>query len=186
MHFLHSYNRLLSRVTAPASEPVSLEEAKHYLRVTMEDDDTLITDLIVSARMSAENWLRRSLMTQAWKLGYDDCLPECVSLPMGPVTAITSVTVINQDQSTQLVGAALYKLNSAKNRLLHTSTVQGFQVEIVYQAGYGGTVSSVPAPIRQAMLCHIASMYDNRGLAGESGMPEQAISLYLPFREVML
>jgi uncharacterized phiE125 gp8 family phage protein len=96
------------------------------------------------------------------------------------------VTVINQDQSTQLVGAALYKLNSAKNRLLHTSTVQGFQVEIVYQAGYGGTVSSVPAPIRQAMLCHIASMYDNRGLAGESGMPEQAISLYLPFREVML
>src|SRR5688572_29997630 len=82
-------NRLLTRVSAPASEPLTLAEAKLYLRVDHTNEDALIGDMIVAARMTAESWLKRSLISQAWKLSYDDGIPDIVWLPMGPVSSIT-------------------------------------------------------------------------------------------------
>jgi len=55
-------------VTAPAAEPVTLEEAKLNLRVDIDDDDALIASLIVAARVDAETITRRALVTQQWKM----------------------------------------------------------------------------------------------------------------------
>lgn len=52
-------------VTTPASyEPISLSEAKLYLRVDFDEDDTLINRLIHAARLEAEHVMHRSLATQ--------------------------------------------------------------------------------------------------------------------------
>lgn len=182
----HFRNRLLTRITAPATEPLTLDETKSYLRVDHDTEDALVTDLIVTARMTAENWLRRSLIDQSWKLGYDDCLPERVNLPMGPVTAITDVTIISRDGSQQLVDASAYALSSAKNQLVFDTEVQGFHIEIRYSAGYGSDGATIPAPLRQGMLCHMASLYEHRGEVGGNAIPEQAFTLYAPYREVLL
>lgn len=179
-------HRLLTRITAPASEPITLAQAKTYLRIDGTTEDSAVTDMIVAARMTAENWLRRSLINQVWKLAYDDTLPEVVYLPMGPVNSVTSVTVINRDSSTQLVDSSRYYLNSARTALMFDSTPSGFQIEIIYNAGYGNDVSAVPMPIRQGILSHIASMYESRGEPEQSGIPEQTLNLYAPYREVML
>ena len=176
---------LLTRVTAPASEPVSVEDAKLYLRVDGSEEDTLIGDMIVAARLAAEDTLKRSLITQSWKLAYDDYLPEMVYLPMGPVASVSSVTVVNRDTSTQPISSDMYYLNAARDTLLLDSVLFGFRVEIVYATGYGGA-SSVPQPIRHGMLAHIAALYDARGVDAMVALPEQTLRLYLPFREVRL
>lgn len=182
----HFRNRLLERITPPAAEPLTTPETKLYLRIDHDTEDSYIGDLIVSARMTAENWLRRSLITQSWKLGYDDFLPACVNMPMGPVTAISDVTVVNRDNTTDTVSSSLYALNAAKNQLNFDAPVAGFHIEIRYGAGYGSDGSDVPAPIRQGMLCHIASLYENRGESGAIPIPEQVFALYTPYREVLL
>lgn len=181
----HFRKHLLTRVTAPASEPVSVEEAKLYLRVDGSEEDTLLGDMIVAARMVAEETLKRSLITQSWKLAYDDYLPDMVLLPMGPVNAIDSVTVVNRDTSTQAIESDVYYLNAARDTLLLDSVIFGFRIEIVYGTGYG-VASAVPQPIRHGMLAHIAAMYDARGLDASVTLPEQALRLYMPFREVRL
>ena len=180
-----AYNRLLARISAPAVEPLTVSETKIYLRVDHETEDTLIGDLITSARMSAENWLRRSLIHQSWKLGYDECAPMQLDLPMGPVNSLTSVSIIDRDNNTNIVDDACYSLNSAKTMLRFDMPVYGFHIEILYSTGYGAAAANVPAPIRQGMLSHIAAMYDNRGEYNVA-IPDQSYSLYLPFREVML
>lgn len=60
--------------TADASvEPISLSDAKAYLRVDSGDtnDDTLITALIKAARKHAEAYTRRAFISQSWDLWLD-------------------------------------------------------------------------------------------------------------------
>ena len=58
-------------VTAPTTEPITLDEAKLHLRVDSDVEDTLISALIVAARQQVENTLWISLITQTWKLSID-------------------------------------------------------------------------------------------------------------------
>lgn len=59
----------------PIVEPVTLQEAKDYLRVDFTDEDTLITSLIISARQICEKYLGlcivRSHVTALYKNGGD-------------------------------------------------------------------------------------------------------------------
>ena len=178
-------NRLLTRVVAPDDEPLTLADAKAYLRVTHASDDMLIRDLIVGVRMTAEQWLKRSLLTQAWKLAYDDYTPECLPLPMGPVNSITSVVIINRDATSQTVDSSLYYLNAARDTLIFNSALVGFRIEVTYATGYGNA-DTVPMPIKQGMLAHIAALYDNRGELTDGGVPAYTASLYMPFRGISL
>lgn len=177
-------NRLLARVTAPVSEPVSLAEAKLYLRVDGSAEDTLIADLIVAARLSAEDYLRSSLITQSWKLAHDDYIQERIALAMGPVSSISSITMVARDGTTQVVSANAYYLNAAGDGVMVDNVVFGNRVDIVYVTGYGDS-TKVPTPIKLGMLAHIAAMYDARGV-GESALPAQSIAFYAPFRRIYL
>lgn len=180
-----SRNRLLLRIADPESEPVTMSDAKLYLRIDDNNNDALVSDLIIAARIIAENWLRKSLITQTWKLAYDYGVPPVVGLPMGPINAISSVIIFNRDGTNTTLDPSTYYLNAAQNALVLNSVLISFQIEITYTAGYGDA-TTVPKPIKQGMLAHIAAMYDSRGEAGETDLPEQTVALYMPFREVRL
>ncbi len=57
--------------TKPSAEPLSLADAKAHLRVTWDDEDTLISALTVAAREYAETYTRRKFITQKWRLYLD-------------------------------------------------------------------------------------------------------------------
>jgi hypothetical protein len=50
------------QITDGSTEPINLPAAKSYCRVTSEDDDALITDLITIARQKIERFTSRSLV----------------------------------------------------------------------------------------------------------------------------
>ena len=50
----------------PAAEPVSLEQAKNYLRVSITDDDDLISFLITAAREACEMFCSRSFAPKSY------------------------------------------------------------------------------------------------------------------------
>jgi len=178
-------NRLLARITAPGGEPITLAEAKLYLRVDGSSEDAFITDLIVAARLSAEQWLKKSLLTQSWRLSVE-CFDEAVlPIPMGPVQEIVSVVLTQQDGSSQTLDEVHYSLNAAKNELLLNSLLATSQLHVTYVAGYADA-GEIPRPIKLGILNHIASLYDNRGDLQDAGLPASVMSFYHPFREVRL
>ena len=78
---------LLSEVkvhAAPAVEPITLTEAKAYMKVDYTNDDTLIEDVLIpSARQMVEKMLNKALITQTLK-AYYTTFGKVVDLPYSP------------------------------------------------------------------------------------------------------
>lgn len=122
-------------VTQPASEPVTLAEAKVHLRVDVDADDDRITRLIATARQLCETVARRAFITQTWDLwvdgfpsspGYWDrriramgqgCsqwLPIAglgeIAIPRPPLVSVTGVYYLDASGVEQTVSSTIYRV----------------------------------------------------------------------------
>ena len=167
----------------PAVEPLTVSGVKTYLRIDHSDEDTLISEMIAAVRMVAEDQINKSLITQSWKVVYDDNTPSLVDLPHGPVQSITSVKVVAEDAGETTINAATYHVN-ALGDLVFESTPSGHRIVIEYVAGYGDAVSDVPTDIRHSLLMHVAQLYEFRDTTVAPPMAAQLI--YNHYREVRL
>src|SRR5690606_23947827 len=90
------------RTTDPASEPLTLEEAKAHLKVEVAADDAYITALITAARMTLEEWTGRAFIEQVWEARLDafPCGDAPIVLPRPPLIAVSLISYIdpNGDQ----------------------------------------------------------------------------------------
>jgi len=160
----------LTLVTPPATEPVTLAEAKAHLKVDTTADDALITSLIVAARARAEWHTGRAFVTQSWTL-WLDAWPRTglIEIPLPPLQSVTQVRVYALDDAPSVLDPSVYQIDaaSAPARLLRKSEPPANlravnAVEIAFTAGYGGA-SAVPQPVKQAILQIVADLYANRG-----------------------
>ena len=163
--------------TPPASEPVSLAEAKNYLRITDSDDDALINSLVTAIRQKAETWTRRSLITQTWTLWLDS-VPASVmlSIPFSPLQSVTHIksydsanTVSTFDSSKYLVDGASIPgrigLNDGQTWPNALRRMNALEIEFV--AGFGDE-SSVPETIKQGILQWVKLLFANKSKLYES------------------
>ena len=59
-------------LAGPAGEPVSLAEAKAFLRLDSDAEDGLLATLIAAARLHIESVSGKALLRQTWRLVLDD------------------------------------------------------------------------------------------------------------------
>lgn len=170
----------LTRTAEPEAEPVTLTEAKLYLRVDVENEDSLITHLIKTARQTAEEYLAKSIVTQSWRLQFDFYTPETVNLPRSPVQTVDSVKIIAQDFSETTLSISAYKLNAGKEQIFFSAAPLGQIIQINYTCGYG-LAANVPATIKHGILEHVAYMFEKRG---EEELPQNVRKLLAPYKTV--
>src|ERR1700743_3466291 len=103
--------------TPPATEPISLDEAKAHLKVDTTDDDALIGALISAARSRAELLISRALITQHWTLSLD-CWPDVIEIPFPPLQSVTSVTAYAPDDTPTVLDVATYQVDTSSARLV--------------------------------------------------------------------
>lgn len=173
----------LDMVEQPAEEPLTLSEVKQALAIDSSEEDASLANLIKAARIMAEEYLKRSLITQSWQLQFDLYAPSIVVLPRGPVQSVTSVKIIARDWSEQVLDSSAYYLNAGKEHLIFDAVPMGQIVQIQYVAGYG-SVADVPQTVKQGMLNHIINMYNNPDK--EKSLPGSSTELYDQFRVIKL
>src|SRR6185295_11579020 len=99
-------------LTPPAVEPVTLAEAKAYLRVEHDDDDDVIGALIAGARIHVEAQTRRALITQTWRLSHDLWPPDgrLAVVPV-PLNAIVAARVYAEDGTPQSIDTQAFTID---------------------------------------------------------------------------
>jgi uncharacterized phiE125 gp8 family phage protein len=157
-------------VTPPASEPVTLAEAKAHLRLEGDEDDAYVTALIQAARQHVEEVCWRGVVAQTREVVLD-AFPcgDAVALPGGNLGAISSVVYVDADGEEQTLGAGVYEADavSVPGRLLlsYNETWPGTRsqwnaVRVRYTVGWA--VADVPAPVKHAVLLLVAHLYEQR------------------------
>ena len=185
-------------LTPPALEPLTLDEAKAYLRVDTAADDDLIAALIAGARIHVEAQTRRALITQSWRLVLD-AWPEDGRIPVrpAPLQALAAARVYDLDNIAHAVDMQAFVADLAGSVLIVAPWALaqpqrlGAGIELDVTCGYGDAAADVPEPLRQAIRLLVAHWYENRGLiaAGTTSvasMPEAVAALLAPYRMVSL
>lgn len=158
-------------VTDPAvGEVLSLAEAKAYLRVETDAEDTLIETLIRVAREHLESAAGLSLLSQGFRLFLDDWpKAHAVLIRKHPVRTLDAVTIYDQEGLPVPIDLATVVLDKARRpaRLVVKAIrapariVNGIEIE--FTAGFGESGAEVPDVLKRAMLLHVAAMYEIRG-----------------------
>jgi len=174
-------------VAAPGSEPLMLEEAKEWLRIDADQTghDGLILGLITAARIEAESFLERALVTQTWDYFRDNFEDE-MEIPLPKLQSITSIKYIDSDGVQQTLSSSVYSVDTAAEpglvRLAYGQSWpsvrgQANAVTIRFVAGYG-TPEDAPETIKLALKMMVANSYETPGAA----LSEQAKALLWPYR----
>lgn len=178
----------------PASEPVTLADAKAHLKIDVVDDDDLITRLIVSARRAAEQYTARALVAQSWRYTVDRWpAKRALTLPKPPLIGVTSITTYDRAGTGTVLDASAYIVDAdeqpARIMLKETTVLpsplrEAGGIAVAFDAGYGSP-SDVPDAIKTAILSLATHLYASRG-DGEVPPPLQALAMLAPYRVVPL
>ena len=174
--------------TPPPLEPVTLVEVKGLLRIDDSDDDSLISSMITAIRQRAEEWTRRSFLTQTWTLWLDE-FPfrpgntlnklngGVIIIPRPPMQSVAFIKTYDSDNSTVTFDTSDYFVDTASspgrvalndNSSWPTLLRKFSAVEVEFIAGYGSNASDVPEGIKQGMLQWIKLLFANKSKLYES------------------
>lgn len=137
----------------PYAEPVSLDEMKLHLRVDIDDDDTLITSIILAAREQVETVTQRQLVAATWKLYLDefpctssvDVFGGVIRLGHSPVMLVDSIQYVDTNGVTQTLATSVYTVDVnteparivlAYNQVWPATRAQLNAVTITYISGH--------------------------------------------------
>jgi uncharacterized phiE125 gp8 family phage protein len=148
-------------LSGPAVEPITLADAKAYLRVEHSDDDLVIAAFIAAARIHVETQTRRALITQTWRIVRDawPCDGK-LSVSPSPLQAVTAARVYESDGSTLSIDTQAFVADKAAAPAIVAFAAWSLPVpgrgvggiEIDVRVGYGDAGVNVPEPSGTAVL----------------------------------
>lgn len=168
----------LTRTVLPTIEPVTLDEFKEQARVLINDEDALLSRLLMTARQAVENALGRALITQTWQLQLDRFPAWRIPLPRPPLVEVSSIVYLDVNAAQQTLSTSIYQVAGVGGEHMEPGYIVPAYgkyypptrpipqaVTIVYVAGVP-TRGEVPEPVRAEILRLAGWMYENREADG--------------------
>lgn len=185
-----------SLVTGPTVEPVTLAEARTHLRITHTDLDAQIAAQIIAARTHVENFTRCVLINQTWDFTWDYDWPwnahgPVLVMPLQPLVSVSSVsyvpdgggsaTLAATTQYQLVAGESFGRLVPAYDYTWPAVRCQPAAITVRAVVGYGATASTVPPPLRVAILLHLELLHDRDPMV-KSALEDARDALMEPYR----
>ena len=188
-------------LVGPSTEPVLLTEAKAHLRVDSNDENSLITALIVAARQHCEQFTRRAFITQTRRVSFNAFWgneSHGLVIPKPPLVSVQQIRYVDENREWQTLASDRYAVitendpgmvipvdpTNASEGTWPNTAPRVAAVQVDYTAGYGAA-SAVPQPIKQAMLLLIGQYHEFRENVGSgtsfTEIPYAVKALLLPY-----
>lgn len=181
----------------PALEPVTLVEAKAFLRVETALEDDLISALAVAARLIVEAQAGRMLIQQRWRLVLDRWPAQGrLRLPLSPLIGVAAVRVFDGQGQPSTLAPGLVTASPTQDppELVMTTPLPppgrsegGIEIEV--DVGFGPAPADVPQPLRQAILRLVARWFEHRSdlaMGPAPELPAEVAALVRPYRRARL
>lgn len=167
----------LKLIAPPPFLPLTLTEAKLYLRVDHDDEDDTILRCVGAATSYADGldgFLARALVDQTWELTLDAFPLREVLIPLPPLIEIVNVFYDDPGGVQQILDPSGYSIDAVNEPGWIVpvgnwpQTFDGINsVRVRFRAGYvdashSPPVGSVPDDIKQALLLYTGTMFDDR------------------------
>jgi uncharacterized phiE125 gp8 family phage protein len=188
----------VTTLAPPAAEPVTLAEAKDYLRIGSDEQDELVTALIAAARARIEDLTGVAMITRGLRVTLDwwprwTVDRRWLRLPIRPAGVLNAVRVFD-GHGDPVVVTSRFTLPPGRSAKL-TWTDGAFPwpgqavggIEIDYDAGFGDGPEDVAEGLRLAvkrLAAHAFSARDADSIAGL--LPVDVAGLVAPWRRVRL
>jgi uncharacterized phiE125 gp8 family phage protein len=161
---------VLKLTSEPAVEPLSVDDAKTHMRIDIDAEDAYIAVLIKSARLRAEAFINKQLITATYTLKLDS-FPSVISIPRSPAQEITSITYVDTDGDTQTLSSDVYTLDSdSEPGRIYEAYGESWPshrpirnaITVTFKAGYGDAAANVPDDIIHAIKLFTAAYHEER------------------------
>lgn len=171
-------------VTPPSIEPLTVDEAKDWARITEDAEDGIVGRLVMAARANVEQLTGLALLTQTWDY-FLDAFPCQIDLPRPPLQTVTYIKYLDTDGALQTLATDQYTIDLKRHpaRIVPAYGVswpgtreEPNAVQVRYVAGYGPAVADIDAKapeLRQALAVLVATLYEQREMATEATTGQQ-------------
>lgn len=156
----------------PATEPISLAEAKTHLRIEHTLEDDLINSLIQAAREWCESYQGKAYINRTLALTLDAFPAGDIQIPRPPLQTVTTIAYNDVNGTPDTVDAADFVVDGSNYQGGRIGLAYGCawpstygeagDVTITYVAGYGATSAFVPATVKAAMKLLVGHWYEHR------------------------
>ena len=164
-----------------------LDALKDYLRITADDEDALLADLIRAATDVAERFIGQLIIARA----VDEMLDPSAdwrALAIRPVTSITGVTGVATDGTESALGVDAYAIDIDGNGdgWLRVRDAGGAtRVHVTYRAGLAADAEGVPDSIRLGIV-RLAGDHHALREGADARPPASVAALWRPWRRMVL
>ncbi|WP_135451078.1 head-tail connector protein [Tabrizicola caldifontis] len=191
---------MLIEETPVPSTALPVEEMKDHLRMgsgfadgTMQDG--LIETYLRAAMAAIEGRIGKILLQRRFLWELESWREADQALPVAPVSAIVSLTLVDAAGGETVVPAAAFRLITDLHRprlagrtSLLPSIPRDGVAKVVFNAGFGPAWTDIPVDLRQAVLLLAAEFYEHRHDDGAqaAGLPFGVVTLIERWRTVRI
>lgn len=180
----------------PLAEPVSLNEARAYLRIEGGEEDAGLASFLKAARELCEAFTGLVLIstrfceTRPFDMAQNCGVPwsagRTMRLGKMPLRQIMTATLVSRDGTRTALGPHDFEIaEDGRGQALLRMTFlppAGSSLEVDYWAGLGADWNDVPEALRQGILRLAAHLYAHRDRPDDNGPPLAVAALWRPFR----
>ncbi|MEK6636994.1 MAG: hypothetical protein AABY88_02810 [Pseudomonadota bacterium] len=175
-------------LSPPLIAAEALDDAAAYLRLSGDDELTLVAGLIGTALLQCEAFCGTILLRRA---GTEDLriTGTWQTIKAVPLRSITAVSGLNAAGDILPIAANGYAIDidEAGTGWLRIHDGGGaMRARLSLEAGRAERWGDIPAPLRQGMLRLVAHLHTNRDRAGDAGPPLAVAALWRSFRQIRL